>query len=334
MLQSVSGRPRSTLVRTWQAAFAATLAWAVVAGSPAAAQDKVVAGTVGSPSANIWPILIGIEKGLYKEARIDLDFIYAQSSSQLVQQLAAGSLNFILSTGLVDPIRAIEKGAAIGITRIEVQSPPYVLVGKASIKSLKELAGKTISVGGPKDITRIYVERMLAPSGIKPGQFDMVYAGATSARTQALLSGAVDAAIVLPPFNFQAVNAGFTDLGSTVDFAPELPFAGSAAHVGWAKANPDALRRIAEVQSKAVAWFESDANRADAIALLVKASRLKPDEVEKAYDFFRKGRYFESTGTISRKRLAAILASLEALGDIGKIEIERLVLPGAGRLVD
>ena len=103
-------------------------------------------------------------------------------------------------------------GANRGV-RIEVQAPPYALVAKPSITSLKDLKGKVISLGGPKDITRIYVERMLAPNGVKPGDFDMVFAGATTARASALLAGAVDAAILLPPFNFQAVAKGFNSLG-------------------------------------------------------------------------------------------------------------------------
>ena len=107
--------------------------------------------------------------------------------------------------------------------------------GQAAIKTLPDLKGKTISIGGAKDITRIYVERMLAPSGIKPGEFDMVFAGATSARAAALASGAVDAAILLPPFNFQAVAHGFNELGRTIDFAPELPFSGTVVDVAWAK---------------------------------------------------------------------------------------------------
>ena len=77
-----------------------------------------------------------------------------------------------------------------------MQAPPYALLAKSSIKSLKDLKGKVISVGGPKDITRIYVDRMLAPQGLKTGDYDYVYAGATTARAQALLSGAVDAAIL------------------------------------------------------------------------------------------------------------------------------------------
>ena len=130
--------------------------------------------------------------------------IYVQSSANLVQQLAAGSLDIAMSTGLVDPIRAIEQGAPLAIVRFEVQAPPYALLAEATIKSLKELKGKMISLGGPKDITKIIVERMLAPHGVKPGEFDMVFAGATSARASALQAGAVDAAILLPPFNFHA----------------------------------------------------------------------------------------------------------------------------------
>jgi NitT/TauT family transport system substrate-binding protein len=324
------------LVRRSSSAIFGAIASALLVWPPASAtaQDKVIAGTVGSPSANIWPQLVAIEKGFFSENRIALELIYVPSSAQLVQQLAAGSLNFITSTGLADPIRAIDKGAAVAITRIEVQSPPYVLVGKASVKTLKDLAGKTISIGGAKDITRIYVERMLAPSGIKSGQFDTVYAGATSARAQALLAGAVDAAILLPPFNFQAINAGFTDLGSTVDFAPELPFAGSAVHVPWAKASTDVVKRLNAAQSKGVDWINDPANKAEAVALLVRLSKLKQDEIEQAYEFYRKGRFFESSGKVSRKRLAALLAALEALGDIGQIEMEKLVLRDITELVE
>ena len=100
---------------------------------------------------------------------------------------------------------------------------------------------------------------MLAPSGVKPGEFDMVFAGATSARAAALASGAVDAAILLPPSNFQAVANGFNELGITVDFAPELPFSGTVVSVPWANGHKAMLSRLLDAHAKAVAWFEDDA---------------------------------------------------------------------------
>jgi len=318
-----------TLRRTAMAVVLATLAVA-----PARGADNVTLGTVGSASANLWPVFISLDKGFFTELNLKADLVYVPSSAQVIQQLTSGSLDITMSTGLVDPIRAIEKGSPIAIVRLEAQSPPYALVAKPSIKSYADLKGKVISVGGPKDITRIYVERMLAPSGVKPGDFDMVFAGATSARAQALLSNAVDAAIILPPFNFQAVAQGFHELGLTVDFAPELPFSGTVVNLPWAKAHPDVMARVLAAHAKATAWFEDDRNRAEAVRIMVAASKLKTDEVEKAYDFFRKGKFFEPTGKVSRKRLGALVDALVSLGDIPKIEVERLILPGVTQMAD
>jgi ABC-type nitrate/sulfonate/bicarbonate transport system substrate-binding protein len=307
-----------------------------ILGAPSTrAADSLSVGTVGSASSNLWPVYVGIKKGFFDAANIKVDIVYVQSSANMVQQLAAGSLDITMSTGLVDPIRAIDQNAAISIVRFEAQSPPYALVGKPAIKKLEDLKGKVISLGGAKDITRIYVERMLAPHGIKPGEFDMVFAGATSARASALLAGAVDAAILLPPFNFQAEAQGFTNLGLTVDYAPELPFSGTVVNRAWAASHQDVLKRVLEAHSKAVEWFYDDNNRDEAIAILGSVSNLKPDDIAKSYDFFRKNAFFDRTGAISRKKMTALIDALTTLGDVqAKGNIERFVMPGVARIAD
>ena len=118
---------------------------------------------MGAVSATHWPIYIGLTKGYYAAEDLKLDLVFIQSSAALVQQLTAGSLDIALSTGLADPIRAIDKGGPIAIVRIEMQAPPYALLAKPAIKHWTDLKGKVISIGGPKDITRIYLERMLVP---------------------------------------------------------------------------------------------------------------------------------------------------------------------------
>ena len=306
-------------------------------GVPPAARaaDTVTVGTVGSASANLWPVYIGLNKGFFAAEDIKIDLVFVQSSANLVQQLAAGSLDVTMSTGLIDPIRAIEQRAPLAIVRFEVNAPPYALLAKPNIKSLKELKGKTISVGGPKDITRIYVERMLAPHGVKPGEFDMVFAGATSARASALQAGAVDAAILLPPFNFHATAAGFNDLGLTIDYAGDLPFSGSVVNRNWAASRQPLMKRLLAAHGRSVNWFYDDANRAEAIKMMVEVSRLKSEDVEKAYDFFRKGNFFERTGTISRTKLLALLDALKSLGELqGDRSIERFLLAGMTEVSD
>jgi NitT/TauT family transport system substrate-binding protein len=320
--------------RLGRAVVALTLA-VLAPAMPGRAADAVTIGTVGSASANLWPVFIGLTRGFFAAEDLKVEIIYVQSSANLIQQLTAGSLDITMSTGLVDPIRAIDQGAGIAIVRFEAQVPPYALVAKPAIAGLKDLKGKLISVGGAKDITRIYVERMLAPHGVKPGEFDMVFAGATSARSAALLAGAVDAAILLPPFNFQAEAAGFRSLGLTIEYAPELPFSGTVVNKAWAANHQAVLKRILAAHARSVEWFYDDRNRDEAIRLLAAASSLKPDDVDKSYAFFRKNSIFDRSGRISRAKMSALLEALKTLGDVQSPgNIERFLLPGVAELSD
>ena len=317
-----------------RAAFGFAIA-ALMSVAPARAVDTVTIGTVGSPSANLWPLFIGIDKGFFTAENIKPDLVYIPSSAAVIQQLSAGSLDMTMSTGIVDPIRAIDQGAAIALTRFEVQVPPYALLAKSSIKSLKDLKGKLISVGGPKDITRLYVDRMLASQGLKTGDYDYVYAGATTARAQALLGGAVDAAILLPPSNFQVQNQGYNDLGLAMKYAPELAFSGTVVNKAWAARSADALKRVLAAQNKSIEYLYDAKNRADAVRILVKVSGQKMDDVEKSYDFFNNNNFFDRTGKISRPKMNALIDALVALGDVKTPgNIERFLLPGVAQLTD
>jgi NMT1/THI5 like len=190
----------------------------------ARAADVVEVATVGNPNPIAWPGLIAEHAGMFAAEALQVKLLYVASSAQLVQQLAAGSLNVGGSTALVDTIRASHQGAPIALLRLEGQKAPFALVGKPTIKRIQDLRGKTVMIGGPKDITRFYLDRMLAPNGLKDADYELVYAGATPARYAALKSGAVDAVILFPPFNLLALAEGFSDLGGVVDYAPNLPF--------------------------------------------------------------------------------------------------------------
>jgi NitT/TauT family transport system substrate-binding protein len=317
------------------AALSAILLACTTAAPVRAQEEKITFGTVGQASANMWPTLIGIHKGFFAAEGLQPDVVYVQSSAALVQQVTAGSLGVSISTGLADPLRAVGMGAPVAVLRIEVQAPPYDLVAKPSIKTLADLKGKLISLGGPKDITRIYVERMLAPSGIKRGDFDMVFAGATTARAAALVAGAVDAAILLPACNFQVIQKGFHSLGLTVDYAKDLPFSGMAVNVPWARAHKETLAKVMRAENRSIAWFDDAGNREEAIAILQSESHLSRDDTEKAYDFFRNGHFFEPTGKVSRSKLAALAKAMESLGDLpGALDVDKVMLPGVTQVTE
>ncbi|HEY6258394.1 MAG TPA: ABC transporter substrate-binding protein [Xanthobacteraceae bacterium] len=316
--------------RTWLL----TAVIAAVLALPAQA-ETITIGLVGAVSATHWPIYVGLKQGYYAAADLKLATVFTLSSNALVQQLAAGSLDAALSTGIVDPVYAIDKGAPIAVLRLEMVSPPYALLAKPAIASIKELKGKTIMVDGPKGITRLYVERMLAAHGIKSSEVETLFAGATAARFSALQAGAIDATILLPPFNFFAESAGFRTLGLSVDYTPELPFTGAVVNRNWAMAHRAALDRLIAVHNRSMAWFLDPANRAEAIALMVEATRQKTEDVAKAYDFLQARQFFDASGKVSRTRMNAMLAALRELGDITpELDVDRLLLPGVTQVAD
>lgn len=175
---------------------------------------------------------------------------------------------------------------------------------------------------------------MLEPNGVKPGEFDMTFAGATSARFAALQAGAVDAAILTPPFNFHAQSAGFTNLGNTVDYV-DMPFAGITVNTNWAAANKRTAEKIIAIYNKSMAWLYDPKNRDEAVKILMKVSSLKKEEVERSYDFLIGGKYFEPTGKVSKARLGTLVEALKSLGDLPKeFKVERLLLAGVTQIVD
>src|SRR5476651_2501527 len=322
------------MVKSFLGAVGAIAIALIVVSAPESAAQTVILGSVGSASANSWPSNVAIEKGFFAAEGIKPDVVFAQSNAAVIQQLAAGSINVSTNAGLVDPIRAIEKGAPLAIIRIEVQKPPYGLLAKSSIKSIKDLKGKLISVGGAKDITRIFVERMLTPNGVKPGEFDMTFAGATSARFAALQAGAVDAAILTPPYNFHAQSAGFTNLGNVVEYV-DIPFAGMAVNTNWAAANKGTVEKIISIYNKSMAWLYDPTNRDESIQILMKVSGLKKDDVERSYEFLINGKYFEPTGKVSKAKVGTLVDALKTLGDIPKeFSVERLFLTGITQIAD
>lgn len=312
------------------AAFGALLTVGVIG---ARAAETVTSGAIGSPSGTLWPFFIGTDKGFFAEAGVTLDLVYVPSAAGIIQQLSAGSLDTVASTGLPEPINAIDKGAPIAIARIVAQSNPYGVVAKPAIKKIEDLKGKTVSLGGVTDITSIYFRRMVRAHGMAPADFDVIVVGATGARLAGVQSGAVDATMLLPPVLFKAKAAGLSDLGLTIDYTRDLPFTGLEVNRNWAEAHLDLAKRMLGAYDKSIQWFLADRNRDEAIAILEKATKLNRSDVVETYDMFRKIAFFAPAPTVSRALLDSLMKAQIEVGDRQTmVPVERLIMPSLTQL--
>lgn len=304
-------------------AIAAVLASLISVAGANAATKKITIGDVGSGSSLHWPAYIAMSKGLFEKAGVEIEYIPVQTSAGVFQQLSAGSLD-LGSGGFPDPLRAIDKGGAIKIFRTEGIVAPYELMVKPSIKSYADLRGKIVMIDTPKGNTRLYLERMITPHGLKYGDFDLVFAGATAARFQALASGAVDATLVNPPYNFKAAALGFPSLGQSGPSSRDVPFNGYATGIQWAKDNRPALDAFLSAYQKGVDWFYDKANRVEAIDILVKFAKLDRADCEKTYDLYQELHIYDRVGAIEGSGLDNLIRIMKADGDLeGSADLAR-----------
>ncbi len=312
----------------------AALCCALVHGAPAAtAAETIETGLIGAANAVEWPFYIGIRKGFFADAGIALDVIYVPTAPGLVQQLAAGSLD-VVDIGAVEPIHAVARGAAVAILRISGAVSPYEILAKSDIKSLKDMKGHTVVIGGLVDINRVYLERMLKAAGLTDKDVDITIIGNTAGRFAALKSGSADVTMLAPPVNFFAEEAGFRNIGMLIDYTKDLPFGATDVSRAFAEKHPDTLKKFVGALNKSFAWFNDDANRDAAIDLL--AAEMKTtnrDDVAKSYDYLRKIGFFDPSDVISKTRLNALMDEMTAIGDTqGKVPMDKLLLDGVSHV--
>ena len=299
----------------------------------ALAAETISMGVIGTGSAQQWALWIADAKGFFAQNNLQVEIVVTPSAAAVMQQIIAGSIH-IGTAGLTSPMRAIDQGIPVAVLGIETQAPPYSLWSKPTLKSIGDLRGKTIVVGGAKDITRTYLERMVIPGGVPKDSYDLTYAGSASARFAALAAGAVDAALLNPPFNFKAQAAGFTNLGNLTDTV-QMPFTGYVVGSTWAKAHKPMLSSFATAIAKGVDWFNDEGNRTEAVDILQKVSKADPADVEATYDLYRKLKVFPRKGSLANSQIETIIKALQDVGELdGSPDLARFIDPQIAAIVD
>lgn len=315
-------------MRQRMALLGAALLAACLFTAPAQAAEKISIGIIGGPAAGAWPWAIAEQEGFFKQAGIEPDFIYVPSAPGLMQQLLAGSLDVVGLDGVVEAVHADAAGAKVGMLRIINGKTPYEFDAQPSIKSVKDLKGQKICLGGIKDITRVYAEQIMKANGLTDNDVTFTIVPNTAERLAALKSGTVAATMLLPPFSLIADKAGFHNIASVRDYAGDIPFAGAFATVAWAEAHPDTAKTIIHVVDRSIAWFDN--HRDGSIDIMVKASHASRALATETYDLERKIEVMPKDDVVSRAGLAHLIAAMRSIGDLQgeTVTPSQLIIPG------
>jgi len=257
--------------------FAAMLAIAV-STVPAQGADKV---RIGVSNYNISNLTVGVAqtKDFFKQEGIEAEII-RMNPNVATMALVSGDIDYSTLIGSV--IGANLKGAKLKMIACSQDRTPLSLVGKAAIRSVKELKGKTIGVGSYGSTPDIIARMVVKHYGVDPEtEIKMLALGSDSARFTALKEGVVDAIIVAPPVDFEGKKMGFNILSRAGDIL-RFPYNGLGTSVEKITERPDGVKRVIRAIVRANGFIRR--NREGAIQVLVNWTKTKPEFAEAAYD--------------------------------------------------
>lgn len=245
---------------------------------PAQGADKV---RIGVSNYNISNLTVGVAqtKDFFKQEGIEAEII-RMNPNVATMALVSGDIDYSTLIGSV--IGANLKGAKLKMIACSQDRTPLSLVGKAAIKSVKELKGKTIGVGSYGSTPDIIARLVVKHYGVDPEtEIKMLALGSDSARLTALKEGVVDAIIVAPPVDFEGKKMGFNILSRAGDIL-RFPYNGLGTSVEKITERPDGVKRVIRAIVRANGFIRR--NREGAIQVLVNWTKTKPEFAEAAYD--------------------------------------------------
>jgi len=281
------------------------------------AQPALKSVSIGLVSKTMtdWPLFIADAQGFLTANGLKADIIVTGSAANAAQQLVAGSID-IAENSTSQTLEAFIGGAPIEVIMARSTSVPYTILGRKGITSMAQLRGKTIIIGGPNDITHIYMDTLLEKAGIHPADVTYTYAGGTPDRFAALLSGGVDAAILYPPFSFRAESLGYPVIDQVYKYYPIFPVDNFDVDTNRVAGHEEVIVAFLKSFIQGVRYFYDPANRARCIQILVDATNTRPEDAAKTYDFLVAAKYYSTTGIAAAADFQRVVDAIVKTGDV------------------
>jgi len=259
------------------------IALAVLVGSLTFAEAQEATIRVGAVrSLSSIATVIGVEKGYYKDAGVNVEIETLGSSGDAMALISQNRLQVVEGGISAAYFNALAKDLPVIITNDRVSSPVHheLIVRsdlKDEIKSLKDLKGRTITANSRGAVNNYEIAKLLETVGLTLKDVEVKYIPFGQVAV-ALANKAVDAAMLVPPFGAQAVEKGFGFvLADSDDYIKPNPIVISVSFMNtdWAKANPDVARRYMVGYMRAVRdycqAYHGGSNRAEIIDIAVRS---------------------------------------------------------------
>ena len=265
------------------------------------AEARRVPVAVPDLSTSLIAFVVAKEKRFYEQEGLDVELI-KMSATLANLALIGGNVDFGAAGAAAIP--SVLRGAPLRFLFHTYYRPIYWLYAQRDIRDLRGLKDKKVGVSGIGSGPDLLLREFLKKQGLEGGRDVAILAlGVGTARFFALKAGSVDAAMLSPPSNFMAEEAGFRQLVSFVK--EDLVDLQSAVVVreGATQSDPALVEKFLRGTLKG--FFYARENRAGTVPILARVQNIKEDLAAKTYDVSRPA--MTADGTVSDELLKRTL---------------------------
>lgn len=218
-----------------------------------------------------------IDRGFFANAGLDVDLHAFTTGGAITVAIAAGALD----VGMADPIQvgdAVNRGIPFkffaGASEYSTDAPTTqlcVLQG-GPVKSVKDLAGRTLGVFGLKSMPAYATRAWLEAHGVDSAAVTFVEIP-PSAMVPAIARGTVVAGVVSEPMLSRAPLSNVVAFAKIYDACAKHFYINSwFANQDWIRSNAETVRKLTAAIYETAHW--ANAHHADSLAILAKYGKL------------------------------------------------------------
>ena len=231
------------------------------------------------PAVSTLPLEIATRKGFFRDEGLEALTITMRTNITVNSLL---SRNVDYATPSTSVIKAATGGLPVKMIAVLQGRPDYFLITRKEIRSNKDLKGKRVAIGSFGAPADLALRAVVTEEGL---DFDRdivrLQMVGNSARYTSLISGAVDATVLSPPFNLQAEKAGYKDL-LWLGERFELPLAGLGVRDETFQKNPKQILAMIRAVFRAVAFAKTHPE--ETMRMLINWVRVDPEVAAMSYE--------------------------------------------------
>ncbi|MBI3076898.1 MAG: ABC transporter substrate-binding protein [Deltaproteobacteria bacterium] len=229
------------------------------------------------------PVFAAEAVGIFARRGITLAIDYTPSSRATGQGLIDGTwqLGHTAADDLIED--NVERGADLFMF-MGLHSGFLRLIARSSLRAVGDLRGQRLAVDSATSGFVLVLRKILALSGLGPGEYELVPVGAWERRFEALMAGGVAATLLSAPWDLKAQAQGCRCLARAEEFVPHYQATGGATTRRWARANRDCLVRYIAAYVDGVRWILDPGNRDAALRVLIERGGVEPEFAAATFD--------------------------------------------------